>query len=72
MRAPRLPQNFISAAMSRSIGHTAWLAKGPQNRRHEAPVLDALLAAHCKQVPLGSACPLILRKLACMMHCRRR
>jgi hypothetical protein len=42
-----------------------------KGRGHEAPILDALPAAHCTQVPLASACPLFLRELAGMPHCRR-
>src|SRR5215468_1854152 len=78
-RDPHSPQNFISAAIrqsartageSQGIRYTAWLAEELRARRLEAP--NTLLAAHCKQVPLGSACPLILREPACMLHCRRR
>jgi hypothetical protein len=72
-RDPHSPQNFISAAIRQvgkngrrisGIRYTAWLAEELRARRLEAPVLDTLLAAHCKQVPLGSACPLILREPA--------
>src|SRR5215468_11300160 len=77
-RAPQSPQNVISAAMRQvgrsartagdsQIRYTAWLAEGPRARRLGALVLDVLLAAHCTQVPLGSACPLILRKPAGML-----
>src|SRR6516164_4034092 len=30
--------------MLTNIRHMAWLAEGPQNRRHQAPFLDAFLA----------------------------
>jgi hypothetical protein len=45
---------------------------GSTSARLQPLVLDALLAANCKQVPLGSACLLIVMKPACMLHCRRR